>query len=786
MKKTIITITLTFISSITFAQTGILTGRIFTSDGSPADQIVVSLQGTPYHTHTDRNGHFILKSDTGHYLLRTYSSGSQTQILPVIVQKNDTTKIPKITLLKNRRELHEVTISAQRRGYKSYRISNSLRLDEPLQEIPQNIQVITSAALKDQQALTLGDNVIRNVSGATRLEHWDMYTRINMRGARASEFLNGMDVTSDWGPLSPDMSIVDRIEFVKGPAGFMISAGDPSGIFNVVTKKPDGETKGDASLMFGSYNLYRAAMDLDGHLDKSQKFLYRFDLMGQTQNSFQQFRFTKRYTIHPVMTYKIDDKTNLTAEYTMQFAQMSNVGTPYVFSTKGYGGLSRDFTTLGPGLAPTTVKDQSLFLYLEHHFNDNWALHVHTAYIHSAQTGSSAWPSYLDSAGNMIRTISIFDALNESEFAQVYLNGNVQTGKIHHRILAAFDLGNKENTYDWSQSFNLDNQAHPFNIYHPDYGAPVNGFPHFDRSVQLSERPGASRLNQSYTALYLQDELGFIHDKIRLTLAGRFTNIDQSDYGTNYSASKFSPRAGLSVSIDKNTAAYALFDQSFLPQSGLLRGNKAPKPLTGNNMEIGIKKNWFNGRWSSTLSLYRILENGKLVNDPDTAGNEDNRYSLQIGQNKTHGVEADIRGEIFRGFNVIFNYAYTDSYVSKDIVKSNIGSPIPGFARNVANGWLTYEIQEGAVKGLGFSTGATYQNHRSTWSWGSTLQQQLPDYFRLDGGIFWQYKKMKINLTVNNVLNAYLYSGAPYGNFYYWQMEAPRNFKLGIDYNFQK
>jgi iron complex outermembrane receptor protein len=130
------------------------------------------------------------------------------------------------------------------------------------------------------------------------------------------------------------------------------------------------------------------------------------------------------------------------------------------------------------------------------------------------------------------------------------------------------------------------------------------------------------------------------------------------------------------------------------------------------------------------------------------------------------------------------NYAYTDSYISKDIDKSNVGNSIPGFARNVTNGWLSYEIQQGALKGLGFSGGATYQNHRSTWSWGSALQQQLPDYFRLDGGIFWQYKKMKINLTINNVLNAYLYSGSPYGNFYYWQMEAPRNFRLGIDYRF--
>jgi iron complex outermembrane receptor protein len=606
-----------------------------------------------------------------------------------------------------------------------------------------------------------------------------------MRGARASEFRNGMNVTSDWGPLSADMSIVDRIEFVKGPAGFMMSNGDPSGIFNIVTKKPTGRTQGEASLMFGSFGLYRAAVDLDGHFDKNKKLLYRLDLMGETQHSFQQYRFNKRYTIHPVMTYKIDDNTDLTAEYTLQHARITDVGTPYVFSAKGYGDLPRDFTTLGPGLAPTTITDQSLFLYLEHRFTGNWKLNVHGAYLHSAQTGSSAWPLSMDPAGNMIRSVSIFDALNEYEFGQVYLNGSFQTGVIHHQVLTGLDLGDKENAYDWSQSHTLDTENDPFNIYQPDYGIPVNGYPEFDRSKPIRERPGAALVNQSYTGLYLQDELGFLNNKIRLTLAGRYTYVKQSDYGTDYHADKFTPRLGLSISIDNSTDAYALFDQSFLPQSGLLRGDKLPEPLTGNNLEFGIKKSWFGDRWNTTLSVYRILENGKLVGDPDTTGNADHRYSLQLGQNKTRGVELDIRGEIVKGLNVILNYAYTDSYISRDLDKTNVGKPVPGFARNVANGWLTYQFREGALKGAGLSAGASCQADRSTWDWGSAGQMQLPDYFRMDAGIFWQRKKLKINLTVNNLANKYLYSGAPYGDFYYWQAEAPRNFKLGIDYRFK-
>src|SRR5699024_2681010 len=141
------------------------------------------------------------------------------------------------------------------------------------------------------------------------------------------------------------------------------------------------------------------------------------------------------------------------------------------------------------------------------------------------------WPASLDSAGNMIRNISIFDALNEDKFAQIFLNGKVGTGRVQHKILIGLDMGDKENTYDWNQYHALDTKQQPFNIYHPVYGAPANGYPDFDRSKSLNERAGANKLNQSYSGIYLQDELAVWQNKVRLTVAGRFTYVKQSTYG---------------------------------------------------------------------------------------------------------------------------------------------------------------------------------------------------------------------------------------------------------------
>src|SRR5699024_3930056 len=103
------------------------------------------------------------------------------------------------------------------------------------------------------------------------------------------------------------------------------------------------------------------------------------------------------------------------------------------------------------------------------------------AYMHTKKEGNSLWPSTVDSAGNIIRDVTIADAVSDYKFGQIFLNGKVQTGPIQHKILIGLDMGDKKNTYDWNQSHALDTKSNPFNIYHPQYGNPSNGYADFDR-----------------------------------------------------------------------------------------------------------------------------------------------------------------------------------------------------------------------------------------------------------------------------------------------------------------
>ena len=189
---------------------------------------------------------------------------------------------------------------------------------------------------------------------------------------------------------------------------------------------------------------------------------------------------------------------------------------------------------------------------------------------------------------------------------------------------------------DWGQYHELEPADAAFDPYNPDLGVPINGFPQFDRDTPLKERADAidGLQDQQYVSFYFQDELGFFDNQIRLTLAGRYTDLRQSYARVEDKAKHFTPRVGLSASINKQLSVYALYDQAFIPQTGTLANGGKVQPITGNNIELGMKKDW-KGGWNTTLAIYRIIKNNELTSDPNDASNV---LSIELGQKRAQGI----------------------------------------------------------------------------------------------------------------------------------------------------
>ena len=231
------------------SQTGTITGTVRTADQQPAEFVTIALKDTRKAVTVDKNGIYHIKNlAAGTYTVQVSFAGLKSLEKSVVVAEGSTA-VADFILVENERELEQVVVTSHHNRYLNKNASGSLRITTPLLEVPQNIQVLSGEVLKDQQVISMSDGLIRNVSGLTRLEHWgDLYTNISARGSQVQAFRNGFNVVSSyWGPLTEDMSFVERVEFVKGPAGFMLSSGDPSGLYNVVTKKPTGQAKGEAS-----------------------------------------------------------------------------------------------------------------------------------------------------------------------------------------------------------------------------------------------------------------------------------------------------------------------------------------------------------------------------------------------------------------------------------------------------------------------------------------------------------------------------------------------------------
>jgi iron complex outermembrane recepter protein len=392
----------------------------------------------------------------------------------------------------------------------------------------------------------------------------------------------------------------------------------------------------------------------------------------------------------------------------------------------------------------------------------------------------------------MQRGISVWDALGTNKAAQMFVNGKIFTDAIVHHVLAGIDMSMRDYYADWNQGAALGDAN--FNIYKPEYGnVAASEIPQWDRTQDIRER--GVRYNNGYNAVYFQDEIGMFQNRLRLTVAGRYTsNKYINPYSGTSSDSKFTPRLGASYSITRNSNAYVVYDQAFLANPGTDWQGKNFDPVTGNNMEVGYKKDWMNHKWNSVISAYRITKNNILTADlahpifaKDENGNQVETgqfYNKQTGQQQIQGIELDIKGEIVDNLGVVLNYAYTDATITKDSDPEIIGNNVAGATKHIHNLWLNYSMPKKILDGLRFSIGYQYQSGRSSWFVFDNSENSLPDYFRLDAAVGYSSKDFSVNVNVNNVLNEYLYSGAPYGGLFYWQTEPGRNVRMTVGYKF--
>nr|WP_222597243.1 hypothetical protein [Chitinophaga pinensis] len=196
-----------------------------------------------------------------------------------------------------------------------------------------------------------------------------------------------MPQRSTMGALTDDAAFIERVDFVKGPAGFLISSGDPGGSINITTKTPRQQRVRQLELSGGSFGFLRGSLDL-GSAVKEKGFSYRLNGAYQQQQSFQDFLKTRKYVASPVIQYNFSRRTSLLAEY--NFINMQSDGGSSITKIGTESEVLKD--RIGnnyagdPNLPQSGSKSQSVRLAFEHRFNDHLRLTVQSKYTVNSTT----------------------------------------------------------------------------------------------------------------------------------------------------------------------------------------------------------------------------------------------------------------------------------------------------------------------------------------------------------------------------------------------------------------
>ncbi|MFT3681422.1 MAG: TonB-dependent receptor [Ferruginibacter sp.] len=292
-----------------------ITGTVITSDNNPAASVTVTLKELKKSTVTNENGQFNFKNiNPGIYQVEVTSVGFSKTTQKAEVTAGKTTSL-NFSLSENAAHLAEVLVSANKKSYIAAKASTSLRLNTELIEVPQNITVATKQTLTDMGLLTKSE-IFRISSAITKSYGSELDLTFQIRGMDATygTYRNGVGGPIWWN-AQEDGAMIERMEFVKGPAGFMLSNAEPGGLINVVTKQPTHQQIREVGFGIGSWHMMRTYIDLGGEFKKDGKLTYRLNAGGQKREDFFQFGDFYRYWFCPVLKYDFNENTSLTFEH---------------------------------------------------------------------------------------------------------------------------------------------------------------------------------------------------------------------------------------------------------------------------------------------------------------------------------------------------------------------------------------------------------------------------------------------------------------------------------------
>ncbi len=697
-----------------------------------------------------------------------------------------------VTLAPVRVQAASETTTEGSRSYATPAIT-TFKAAQSIRRTPQPVTVVSRQLLEDRFLPDLHD-VLLNTPGVTvdytdseRVTYWSRGYQID------SLQIDGMTMSQGGSQfIQPDTAVLDRVEILRGSAGMLRGSGNPSATVNLVRKRPTAETRGSLGASFGTWDRQRFEGDLSGALTDSGAIRGRVIAVSDKKDFFQRARDEERTVFYGVVEADLTSRTLLTASY--QHTELDATG--------AWGNLPADFdgsqldlprrTYLGAAWNQWNRWNEQTFAEVEHTFDSDWKVKVNASQVklrlddygfkQSYFTRASTTDPYLFSV-----TGSIYDGgRSDQTVIGASASGPLQLFGREHQLLAGAERV-RVKSVDSSGVFNLNPVLVDIRTWNP-YTSMAEPF--------AAVAPGGSASYFAGPASEIRQE--GVYGTARLSIADPLSVIVgarlswwETESSTNVANSyeidrELTPYVGVIYDVASDWSVYASYTEIFTPQNVKGANGDILEPIRGEDYEAGIKGEHFGGRLNTSLSLFRIDNVGKAVEDtssrnPCTPYFATGYCRVADGETRSEGWEVEVSGEVLPGWQLMGGYTNTRTEYVRDTSAANIGQPLrTADPRHLVRLFTTYRF-DGLLQGLTVGGGVQAQSDIYSRSGAVVVSQggyaiyNAMASYRLDNGI-------RLQLNGNNLTDKVYYKKVGTGiNNYYGD---PRNIMLSVGYEF--
>ena len=570
---------------------------------------------------------------------------------------------------------------------------------QPLKETPQSVTVITRQLLDDQNIRSL-DDALRTAPGIL-VQDSSSYERTYYSRGFAVDTIqyDGVPTVRNSGfAISPDLAAYDRVEVLRGPAGLFNGAGSPGGTVNLVRKRPLKFRQTSAQVTVGSFDAYRADVDLNLPMNESGSVRARIVAGHEDRKFFYDRAHTKRSLLYGIVEADLTPNTTLGLGLNYEKNDLVPMygGLPR-YTNGGDIGLPRS-TNLNAAWAHTNIESTTVFADLNHRFDNDWRFKASVSYLkedNNDYSGSNF--GAVNPATGQGSTISAFNQhlVGEQTGIDTNLTGSFEAFGRKHDLLVGANYQKRD--YDlYSQLYTVPNAGiDVFNFNAASYAA----FP------TVPARAATSTLNRvEQKGLY--GSLRFaLTDPLKLIVGGRISNTESSVlnqvtgvYSTKpyKESSQFTPFAALTYALDREWTAYVSYAEIFRSQSNMFTVGGTPlDPATGTNYEAGVKGAHFGGKLNSSVALFRTIESGRSLQvaaSPCAGSPVGGACFVNDAKVRSQGLDTELSGELLPRWQVAGGYTFNQTRYLRDLA-ANQDQPLSSFTpRHMFKAWTSYQL----------------------------------------------------------------------------------------------